>query len=193
MKKLLFVSLFGLTFTTSNLFAYDYTYTEDQHVSNGFESIYAGASVGILGGDGGEVCGDYDINCMSWKTFAGYRASEHWAFEGGFHSLIDGRASVTQQDMDISALSLSVLGIKSLSDFDMFSNRKDVEVFGKLGLAAWNSEVDDAREADGTDFLLGGGAQMKFSENLGIRGEMEYFGGDVDSTNYSAGMTYHTF
>ncbi|MEZ5477225.1 MAG: outer membrane beta-barrel protein [Thiolinea sp.] len=195
MKKLILIGLSLLAVHAGSVLAYDYTYTEDAEVRNGFENIYAGASIGLSGGDIGSECDKQDMNCTSWKAFAGYRTSEHWAFEGGYHNLLSDRSSSSTQRNDVTALSLSVLGIMALDDFniDAIPYSDQLEVFGKLGMAAWNSESDFLRYNDGTDFLLGGGAQMKLNENVGVRGEMEYIGGDVDSTNYSAGLTYSTF
>ncbi|MGB0846101.1 MAG: outer membrane beta-barrel protein [Thiolinea sp.] len=192
MKSNLLAGLITLALS-STAFAYDYSYTEEQQAGNGFESFYAGASMGMLGGDGGEVCEGIDLSCMSWKGYAGYRKSENFALEAGYHSLLDTRSSSTAADIDVSALSLSAMGITSIQGLDFMPGNKDLELFGKLGMAVWDSKVNHAAVVDGTDFLLGGGAQMKLNDNLGLRGEMEYIGGDVDSTNYTAGMTYSTF
>ena len=202
MKKLFAASLCGLVMMSGAASAYDYTYTEEEAVSNGFESLYGGVGVGIMGGDSGEACSRLDMNCMSYKAFAGYRTSEHLAVEGGYHSLIDDRASTTGEDFNISALSLAVVGLMSVDQLGIMEGRKDIELFGKVGMAAWDRKINGVVQvssdekvvaSDGTDFLLGGGAQMKFNENIGVRGEVEYIGGDINSTNYTAGVTYSTF
>lgn len=174
-------------------FAYDYTYTEETVQSNPHAGLYAGASMGISGGDAGEVCDDKDLSCLSWKAFAGYRANKNFAFEAGYHNFIEDRSGVDQTQVKVTGLSASVLGIMPASEIDMFSAHDNLEFFGKIGLAAWESKVDYERQTDGTDFLLGGGAQMKLGDNLGVRGDIEYMGSDIDSLNYSAGLTYSTF
>lgn len=193
MKKILLAGLIGLITANGSAFAYDYTYSKDEIQSNEFESIYAGANIGIAGGDAGQLCDDQDLSCLSWKAYAGYRMSENLAFEAGYHNFIEDRGSVDQTQVKVTGLSASVVGIMPADDIDMFSNHEGLEFFGKLGLAAWESKEDYVRQTDGTDFLLGGGAQMKLGDSLGVRGEIEYLGSDVDSLNYSAGLTYSTF
>lgn len=193
MKKVLLAGLIGLITANGSAFAYDYTYSKDEVQSNAFESIYAGAGMGISGGDAGEFCDDEDLSCLSWKAFAGYRMSKNFAVEAGYHNFIEDRGSVNQAQVKVTALSASVVGIMPADDIDMFANQESLEFFGKIGLAAWESKVDYERQTDGTDFILGGGAQMKLGDNLGVRGEVEYLGSDVDSMNYSAGLTYSTF
>lgn len=193
MKKILLAGCIALAMAHGSAFAYDYTYTEEKARSNGYESFYAGASMGISGGDAGELCDDKDMSCLSWKAFAGYRASENLAFEAGYHNFIEDRSSNDLTQVKVTGLSASVLGIMPASKIDMFSAHESLEFFGKIGLAAWESKVDYARQTDGTDFLLGGGAQMKLGDNLGVRGDIEYMGSDIDSLNYSAGLTYSTY
>lgn len=193
MKKILLAGLTGLITASGSALAYDYTYSENEARSNDYENFYAGAGIGILGGDAGEFCEDEDLSCMSWKAFAGYRMSKNFALEAGYHNYIEDRSSVDQSQVKITGLSASVVGIMPASDIDMFSSHDNLEFFGKLGLAAWESKVDYERQTDGTDFMLGGGAQMKLGDNLGVRGEMEYLGSDIDSINYTAGLTYSTF
>ena len=201
MKNIILASL--ITLTSVPALAYDYTYTEDDVHANGFETLYAGAGMGIVGGDAGDKCGDI-VDCLSWKSFVGYRTGEHMAIEAGFHSILDTRSdSGTHPDQDVSALSLSLLGITSAKDLtflddymhyvDFVPNYENMELFGKLGTAVWDSKVDGEVTVSCTDFLVGVGAQVKLGENLGARSEIEYIGGDVDSTNYGASLTYSTF
>lgn len=193
MKKILFAGFFSLALFHSSAFAYDYTYTEEAEKKNGYENIYAGASLGIAGGDANNLCDERDLSCLSWKAFAGYRASKNLAFEAGYHNFIEDRGSSDQQQVKVTGLSASVIGIMPASEIDMFAQHDNLEFFGKIGLAAWESKVDYARQTDGTDFLLGGGAQMKLGDNLGVRGDIEYMGSDIDSLIYSGGLTYSTF
>ncbi len=188
MKTILFAGCISLAMAQSAAFAYDYTYTEKAEQKNGYENI-----IGLAGGDAGDYCDEQDLNCLSWKAFAGYRASKNLAFEAGYHNFIEDRGSNDQKQVKITGLSASVLGIMPANEIGMFSRHDNLEFFGKIGLAAWESKLDYARQTDGTDFLLGGGAQMKLGDNLGVRGDIEYMGSDIDSLIYSAGMTYSTF
>lgn len=184
MNKYLLGSALALLLAQGSVFAYDYSYTEDTS-QDGSVNFYVGAGLGILGGDAANACDTMDLNCVSWKTFVGYRPLENFAIEGGYHNLFSGRSKLDDTKVESTGLSASVLSIYSLKD--------NIDLFGKLGFLAWEARTDGTAKADGTDMLLGGGVQSKLTENIGLRGEVEYVGGDLDSTNYSAGVTYSTF
>lgn len=188
MNKYLLGSAFALLLAQSSVFAYDYSYTEDSS-KDGIANFYVGAGLGVLGGDAGDTCDDLDLNCTSWKTFVGYRPLENFAIEGAYQNLFSGRYTDPDDGksykLESTGLSASALGIYSLKD--------NLDLFGKLGFLAWEARSNGTAAADGTDMLLGGGIQSKINDNLGLRGELEYVGGDLDSTNYSAGLTYSTF
>ncbi len=203
MKKTNLAALLALALGSTPVFAYDYSYTQEQRSTNGFESLYAGAGMGIAGGDAGEKCGDL-VDCLTWKSFVGYRTGKHMALEAGFHSLLDARDdSGVNDDLSLTGLSMSVLGITPAQELqfldpvmqylDFIPNAQNMELFGKLGMSAWKSKVNGDVAVSGTDFILGAGAQVKLGENLGARSEVEYLGGDADSLNYGASLTYSTF
>lgn len=188
MKKSLLGSALVLLLVQGTAFAYDYSYTEDTS-KDGETNFYVGAGLGILGGDAADACDNLDLNCTSWKTFVGYRPLENFALEGAYHNLFSGRYTNpldgNSYKVESTGLSASALGIMPLKD--------NLDFFGKLGFLAWKARTNGTAEADGTDMLLGGGIQSKINDNLGLRGEIEYVGGDLDSPNYSAGVTYSTF
>lgn len=184
MKKYLLGSVIALLLAQTNAFAYDYSYTEDT-TKDGAARFYVGAGLGILGGDAADACDALDLNCTSWKTFVGYRPLENFALEGAYHNLFSGRSALDGAKIESTGLSASALAIHSLKD--------NLDLFGKLGFLAWEGRSNGTAKADGTDMLLGGGIQSKINDNLGLRGEVEYVGGDLDSTNYTAGVTYSTF
>ncbi|WP_298607190.1 outer membrane beta-barrel protein [uncultured Thiothrix sp.] len=187
MNKYVLSSALTLLLAQSSVFAYDYSYTENTS-KDGAADFYVGAGLGVLGGDAADVCDARNLNCTSWKTFVGYRPLENFAIEGAYQNLFSGR--FTGEDgnsykVESTGLSASALGIMPLKD--------NLDFFGKLGFLAWEGRINGTAQADGTDMLLGGGIQSKINDNLGLRGEVEYVGGDLDSTNYSAGLTYSTF
>ncbi|TXH71201.1 MAG: hypothetical protein E6Q83_03090 [Thiothrix sp.] len=187
MNKYLLGSALALLLAQGSVFAYDYSYTEDAS-KDGAANFYVGAGLGVLGGDAADACDALDLNCTSWKTFVGYRPLENFAIEGAYQNLFSGRYTGTDNNsykVESTGLSASALGIVSLKD--------NLDFFGKLGFLAWEARTNGKASADGTDMILGGGIQSKINENLGLRGEIEHVGGDLDSTNYSAGLTYSTF
>ncbi len=185
MNQLLLGSLLSLLLMQSSAFAYDFNDDSDDG-SEIINKIYLGASVGVQAvGDAADLCSDLDLNCVSMKAYLGYRATPNVAFEGGYHNLFSDRSPVTGNKLEATGFSLAVLGLMPVKD--------NIEAFGKLGYAAWQARVDGRAASDGTDLLMGAGAQMRFTDNLGLRGEVEYIGGDLDSTNMNAGITYSTW
>lgn len=184
MKKYLFSGALALLLAQGSVYAYDYSYTEDTSI-DGETKFYVGAGLGILGGDAANACDTMDLNCISWKTFVGYRPLENFAIEGSYHNLFSGRSKLDSSKVESTGLSAAALGIYPLKD--------NIDLFGKLGFLAWEARTNGTAKADGTDMMLGGGVQSKLTDNIGLRGEIEYVGGDLDSPNYSAGLTYSTF
>lgn len=190
MKKYLFGSALALLLAQGSVFAYDYSYTEDTY-KDGSANFYVGAGVGILGKDAGDLCDNLDLNCTSWKTFVGYRPLENFALEGSYHHLNSGWSNAAK-DPTLKSRKYEATGL-SASALTIYPLKDNLDLFGKLGFLAWEERINGKAAADGTDMLLGAGIQSKVSGNLGLRGEVEYVGGDLDSTNYSAGLTYSTF
>jgi len=191
MKKYLIGSALALLLAQGSVFAYDYSYTENTN-KDGAANFYVGAGIGgLVAGNAADVCDKLDISCVSWKTFVGYRPLDNFALEGGYHHLNSGRSTAANdptgasRKYEATGLSASALAIHPLKD--------NIDLFGKLGFLAWEERINGTATADGTDMLLGGGVQTKVNDNLGLRGEVEYVGGDLDSTNLSAGLTYSTF
>ena len=151
MKNYLIGSAFALLFMQSSAFAYDYTYNEDPNI-DGAANFYVGASAGLLAGDAADACDAHDLNCVSWKTFVGYRPTDQFALEGAYHHLFSGRSKLDSSKFESTGLSASALGIYPLKD--------NIDLFGKLGFIAWEarrSSTTTKISADGTDMMLGGG------------------------------------
>jgi hypothetical protein len=66
-----------------------------------------------------------------------------------------------------------------------------VDLFGKLGLIAWDTNFRGGLENDGTDFAYGVGAQFRVW-SISVRAEYEVFDlSDVDDLSMiSVGLTY---
>ena len=137
-----------------------------------------------------------------------------FSIEGGYYNLADIDEENVNYDVngdgyenklglkDIKASGIALTGLASYPIAD------NLEVFGKAGIMKWEAEstideIDDydaedyvsdksdlTQEVDGTDILLGVGASYQFTENLGIRGEYEYVGGDLEANIYSIGATF---
>lgn len=79
--------------------------------------------------------------------------------------------------------------------------REELELFGKLGIARWNTDTAISATAgitvlvepfdnDGNDIHFGAGARYALSGNLGIRAEWERIDADEDLDAWTVGAQY---
>lgn len=127
----------------------------------------------------GVSCDDTD---SALKLFGGYRFNQNMAFEAAY---IDMGESVATDGFDTlkaeaTALNFSVLGIIPVSS--------TFEIFGKFGLAFWDTKLSasgsfsGARDADGQDIMFGAGVSFQATNQLSIRAEAEKFDNVGDGT-----------
>lgn len=163
---------------------YDYSYT-DQHAIEEDGSLYIGAGASLSLGDSFDTCDKHDLNCLGYRAYIGYKPVEKIAIEGSYMNFFRGRSSTkSNAKYENSGLGLAVLGMHPIKD--------NVEGFAKVGFVAWDATVDGQTQADGSDLMLGAGAQIKYRDNIHFRGELEYIGGDMDSVIMSSGVSYST-
>ncbi|UCG74261.1 MAG: outer membrane beta-barrel protein [Chromatiales bacterium] len=145
---------------------------------------------------------DFDEYDASFKAFAGYRLLDWLAVEGGWYYL--GKPDGSSAFVDPSTRVETEIELKGWNaDLVAFWRFQDQwEVFGKLGVFFWNSELEVRSKADasgspsgnppganqtlfddqsGEDIKGGVGINYLHDENLALRGEFEYF--DVDETD----------
>ena len=155
----------------------------------GSDKFYGGTSIGY----GSSDCSYASIDCagVGMKIFAGYKFNDNVAIEGGYHKLFNAEETLGSNTVQVegSGLSLNALGIYPVSP--------QLDVFGKVGLMAWeeSAKTNNATNGmlSGSDLLLGAGADYKVNENWGIRGEYEHVGGLMKSHAYTMGATYSTY
>ena len=122
-----------------------------------------------------------------WKAFAGYKFTDNLAVEGTYYNL--GKAEETYQHATYGTINATGeatgFGLSGLYSVEVFDN---FEVFGKLGAIRWNLEgkakstvATAVEEQDGTSMIYGFGANYKFTDNLGIRGEYERYNAEYQT------------
>lgn len=133
---------------------------------------------------------------VAYKFIGGIRPLDRLAFELDYVDFGSSEAGFSLQCftapcpdhaiVDVSAVSLSVLGIMTLPALDLFA---------RAGIASWELDrsvphFGDAPGDDGTDLTYGVGIQFRL-QSLGIRIEYERFDFDSDSSELlSLGITY---
>lgn len=118
-------------------------------------------------------------NATGFKIYGGYQFNKNWAAEMSYVDLgkFSAQSNFLNTTVKTSAFTLSAIG--SLPVSDQFS------VFGKLGLAAKTTNVDEftpsynytySEKKTTTAPLIGFGAEYRFTPSLALRGEYEYIG-----------------
>lgn len=136
-------------------------------------NAYIGGGVGVANfednvefRDLGDV--DIDDDSTAYKLFGGYRATEHFAIEGGYRNFGEADAgpfSVETDGFDLSALAFLPVG--------------PIELFARGGGILYETDVGGGfPDDDGEAFMYGLGGQLNVG-NLWFRIESEWFEMDV--------------
>lgn len=152
------------------------------------QGFYAGGSIGL---SSMEVdVNAFDGTDVGFKVFGGYRFNDYIAVEGFYTDF--GEPDDGPLGIDADAFGIEGVGIIPLSE--------QFELFGKLGLAAWDADFTGPGgfSDDGTDLVLGVGVAYKFSPQISARGELEYYDiqadagpFDVDTYMFSVGLQFN--
>lgn len=138
-----------------------------------------------------------------WKMFGGYRINENVAFEvayadfGSFDAVTTVTSPITARnrgEFETTALLLDAVGILPLGDKH--------EIFGKVGLAVWEIDVDisgtpgGARlspgfDEDGSDLHYGAGVAAHLTDTVTLRAEWEAVDLDKDLYAWSIGIQFN--
>lgn len=126
----------------------------------------------------------FNADDTNWKVFGGWRSSsrEWFGIEAQY---------VEFGEFDFGpgiSLKSTSLDVFALAAFDVWR----FELFGKAGLAWWDTDVSGSSSDDsGTDFAYGVGAAFRLGDRVHIRGEWEVF--ELDNTDldmFSLGLDF---
>lgn len=201
-KSMATASLLALMLISSQGYAGFYD-DEEESSSMNFSGLYAGAGVGKALSHC--INTDEECNETGWKMYAGYQVNDMIAVEGGYHHIADSnRMTGTASGEDgvvAHGAQTEVTGL-SASAIAKFAVDPQLDVFGRAGFMSWRKEMTpnvgapeeaEYAEKDGTDLLVGVGADYKLNENWGIRGEYEHVGGTLQADMYTVGTTFSTY
>ena len=157
--------------------------------------FYAGVGLGL-----GMLDYESDLNnttvdedLLTWKLTGGYRPSDFLALEMSFGTV--GSFTETLPSGTAFESTLRAFTIGSLLSLPLNSR---MSPFARAGVAFWWEDADDAApvsrsEESGTGVVVGLGADYRFSDRIGLRGEWElYLLSDKAYTNvFSASLLYN--
>lgn len=145
------------------------------------KGFYLGAGFGVSSLDVRDFAPEFadlrlEQSDVGYKLFAGWRVSNNFAAEAGYTNFGDVRQweggnldFYKEADIGVSMFSLEAVGLLPLS--------QKVDLFGKLGYAAWDSSVHTTSygetedlSTDGGDPTYGLGIAMRFKK-FGVRVE----------------------
>lgn len=158
--------------------------------------FYIGGSAGgaTIEADAGDIeipglPSGIDEDDTAWKIYGGYKFDlpvVNLVVEAGYVDFGEPEIDTAFGELLVSTTGLNVWGIAALPVGPL-------EVYGKLGLIAWDVEADllaDSASEDGTDIGYGLGAAFGFGR-LQVRGEYELY--DIDEADIgmlSLGLVY---
>jgi OOP family OmpA-OmpF porin len=145
---------------------------------------------------------DFDEYDVSFKAFAGYRLLDWLAVEGGWYYLGEPDGSAAAVDPSTRITTEIELDGWVADAVAFWRFQEQWELFGKVGVISWNSDVTVQSKVDannspsgnppvadtvfsddenGEDIKYGAGVNYLHDDNLALRGEFEYF--DIDGTD----------
>lgn len=215
-KSILFTAVWAVC-SSATVFAGGSLFGGDGEDATGI--MYGGASIGqtsdstcnSVSDQAGPLLGGFDCpSPTGWKVFGGYQFAPNLAVEGAYVDFGDGEATGTIPVIpginavpNATSLTTSATGF-GVSGVAIAPVTDEVNVFGKMGILAWEREsvatvaglggssITQQADTDGVDLSLGAGAEYKINENWGVRGEVEHYEG-VNANMYSVGATFSTY
>lgn len=133
---------------------------------------YLGASLGTASSEfctGLNNCGETN---NTWKVYSGVRMTDKVFVEGGYIKFGDQKGSHEGSQITSSAKGYSTAGVVT------YPLNSQIELFGKAGLWWWKNEQKHSTgkvALDGSDILLGAGANYNLGNNMGVRAEWERY------------------
>ncbi len=173
------------------LFAAQATFAEDIFAKDPNDTSHFYGGVGLSYTDTSD-CGYGYVECKGngWKLLGGYQFNTYTAVEAAYQRFFrsSGDTEGYYTVVDATGMSLAAKG--------SYPVNPKTDVFGKVGFMTWDAtaSLDGVTAADSTDtdLLLGVGADYKFNDNWGLRGELEHVGGDLKAKTMTVSTVFST-
>ncbi|MEZ5563651.1 MAG: outer membrane beta-barrel protein [Gammaproteobacteria bacterium] len=126
--------------------------------------------------------GFIDDNSVGFKAYAQYKINDWFGLEGAYHNT--GEFEDKSKSLDLPGkLNLSFSGFSAQGLLYVPSPSEDVQLYVKAGFYDFDDELDQNSStisSSSESGLVGGaGAVIEFSENLGIRADVDWFDAEV--------------
>ncbi|MFZ1342861.1 outer membrane beta-barrel protein [Thiothrix eikelboomii] len=133
---------------------------------------YLGASLGTASSEfctGLNNCGE---TSNTWKAYSGVRMSDKIFIEAAYVKFGEQQGLDGSTKISSNAKGYSTAGVVT------YPLNAQIELFGKAGMWWWESEQKSTagtQATDGSDILLGVGANYNLGDNMGVRAEWERY------------------
>lgn len=137
-----------------------------------------------------------DDDLVGWKLHGGLDLHENFAFELALANYGEAEASSPGLAADVAVKAITMAAMGRIEVVPALT------LFGKLGVARWDVDVDTSLgndTDDGVDPMFGLGVEWRVAQRVGVRAEWERLldvgggsgseGGDLDF--FSVGVVYH--
>ncbi|MEJ2463774.1 MAG: outer membrane beta-barrel protein [Candidatus Thiodiazotropha sp.] len=171
MKKYIQIAFMGFCFLSSAVYA---------------QSGYFGFGVGTA--NYSEA--NFDESDTGLNIYGGFLANENLGFEISYTDFGKEEGNYLGYDasVEVTGLGLSAIGFLPLSN--------DFNLFGKVGLMAWDADIGlgpFSDSTDGSDLLFGFGATYQISDQFSLRGAWEFVDldeGELDMLSINAQINF---
>lgn len=143
--------------------------------------LYLGGSVGAATTDFSQGNDSFDDSDAAWKAFVGYHFLQFFAVEAAYRDL----GSPSDSTYKLSTTAFDVEGLVGMPIGPVY-------IFGKLGIANWDSDftVNGTKTSDdGTGYLGGLGVSVDVIK-IQFRAEIEYLDAGEGAAMYSIGAAW---
>lgn len=149
------------------------------------EGFYFGGGATLTQIEEDEAGLRFDDTSFGWRLLGGYTITDHIALEASYFDAGDAEDSILGTDVEIGFDGFILSGLAVLPLNDAWA------LFGKVGYYDADTEVrafgDSDRDSE-SGLTLGAGARFDFNENLGVRGDFDWFDTEAD-TVWAVGVT----
>ena len=127
----------------------------------------------------------------------GYRLSENFAVEAGYHDLSEVDGAIRPCAEGVACPDIPIRGkinVLSVAIVPRYAITGRISIFAKVGIVSWGADLEDAlddfdvalEDLDEEDLVYGVGAEFQLLGRLSLVGRFESIGGDIETVSVGA-------
>lgn len=167
--------------------------TAERELYVGFHLGRSGVEVNV--DDAFDQVLDGDGNSRVYEI--GYKLSENFAVEAGYHDLSEVDGAIRPCAEGVACPDIPIRGkinVLSVAVVPQYAITGRISIFAKIGIVSWGADVEDALDdfdvalenLDEEDLVYGVGAEFQLLGRLSLVGRFESIGGDIETISVGA-------